>query len=119
MWGTENVKGFFCTLRKVLLYLKHLKYFRMNKTEFISAVAEKAGVTKVDTKAVVDAMVSVVAEQMKKGEKIAILGFGTFSVAERAKREGFNPRTKEKIKIPARKVVKFKPGSDLDITKKK
>ena len=89
----------------------------MNKTEFISAVAEKAGATNVDTKAIVDAAVAVIAEEMKKGEKVAILGFGTFSVVERAKREGFNPRTKEKIKIPARKIVKFKPGSDLDIVK--
>ncbi len=90
----------------------------MNKTEFIAAVAEKAGMTKVDAKSAVDAVVSVVAEQMKKGEKIAILGFGTFSVSERAKREGVNPRTKSKIVIPARKVVKFKAGADLDLSKK-
>ena len=54
---------------------------------------------------------------MRKGEKVAILGFGTFSVTERQARMGINPRTKKQIKIPARKSVKFKPGSGLDLTK--
>ena len=89
----------------------------MNKTEFIAAVAEKAGMTKVDAKKAFEAVAQVVAEQMRKGEKIALLGFGTFSVSERSARQGVNPKTKQKITIPARKAVKFKAGSELDLTK--
>lgn len=91
----------------------------MNKTEFIAAVAEKAELTKVDAKKAVDAGIEVITKEMKKGEKVAILGFGTFSVAERAAREGVNPRTGKKMKIAARKVVRFKPGAALDLNKKK
>lgn len=91
----------------------------MNKTEFIAAVAEKAELTKVDAKKAVDAGIEVVREQMKKGNKVALLGFGTFSVSERAAREGINPQTKKKMRIPARKVVRFKPGAGLNLNTKK
>lgn len=91
----------------------------MNKTEFIAEVAEKAEMTKVQAQKAVNAFAEVIAEQMKKGEKVAILGFGTFSVTERSKRNGVNPQTKQTIVIPARKSVKFKPGAGLDLTKKK
>lgn len=91
----------------------------MNKTEFIAAVAEKAGLTKVDAKKAVDAGIEVIANAMKNQERVSILGFGSFDVTERAARTGVNPRTGEKIKIKARKVVKFKPGAALDLTKKK
>lgn len=91
----------------------------MNKTEFIAAVAQKAELTKVDTKKAVDAVVEVIREQMKKGEKVAILGFGTFSVSQRAAREGVNPQTGKKMKISARKVVRFKAGAALDLNTKK
>lgn len=91
----------------------------MNKTDFIAAVAEKAELTKTQAKRAVDAMADVIASEMKKGGKVAILGFGTFSVTERAARTGINPQTGKKIQIKARKVVKFKPGSALDLTKKK
>ena len=89
----------------------------MNKTEFIARVAEEAGLTKAQAQKAVAAFSDVIADQMRKGEKVAILGFGTFSVTERQARMGINPRTKKQIKIPARKSVKFKPGSGLDLTK--
>lgn len=89
----------------------------MNKTEFIASVAEKSGMTKVQAQKAVAAFIETIADQMKKGERVTILGFGTFSVSERTARQGVNPRTKEKITIPARKAVKFKPGSVLDLGK--
>ncbi len=91
----------------------------MNKTEFVAAVAEKAELTKVDAKKAVDAGIEVIRERMKKGDKVTIIGFGTFSVSERAAREGINPQTKKKMHIPARKVVRFKPGAALDLNTKK
>lgn len=85
----------------------------MNKTEFINAVAEKSGLSKVDAKKAVDAFVETVTSELKAGGKIALLGFGSFSVAEKSARKGVNPRTKEVLDIPARKVVKFKAGAEL------
>lgn len=86
----------------------------MNKTELVNAIAEKANLTKVDAKAALDATVAAIAEALAKGEKVAILGFGTYSVTEKGARTGINPRTKEKIEIPARKAVKFKAGAELE-----
>jgi putative uncharacterized protein (fragment) len=88
-------------------------YNIMNKTEFIDAVSAKAGLSKADGKKAVDAMVETILSEMEKGEKVSILGFGSFSVVEKAARKGVNPRTKEAIEIPARKVIKFKPGAEL------
>lgn len=85
----------------------------MNKTELVNAVAEKAGISKVNAKAAVDAAMEAVANALAEGDKISLIGFGTFSVAEKAARTGFNPRTKEAIEIPARKTIKFKAGADL------
>ncbi|MCQ2344409.1 MAG: HU family DNA-binding protein [Paludibacteraceae bacterium] len=85
----------------------------MNKTELISAMAEKAELTKVDAKRALDAMIEAIGEQMEKGESVSLLGFGTFMVVERPERQGLNPATKEKITIPARKAVKFKVGGTL------
>lgn len=85
----------------------------MNKTELINAIAEKAGLTKVQAKAALDATVNTVTEQLAKGDKVALIGFGTFAVAEKTARKGINPRTKEVIEIPARKAVKFKAGAEL------
>lgn len=85
----------------------------MNKTDFISAIAEKSGLSKTDAKKAVDAFVETVTSELKAGGKVALLGFGTFSVAERAARTGINPRTKETIEIAACKVAKFKPGAEL------
>lgn len=85
----------------------------MNKTEFIGAVAGKANISKVDAKKVVNAFIQTVEGALLEGEKVTLLGFGSFTVADKAARIGINPKTKESIKIPARKVIKFKPGAVL------
>lgn len=87
----------------------------MNKTEFIASVAEKAGLSKADAQRAVNAFADVVVEQLKAGEKVTLLGFGTFAVQDKPERTGINPKTKEKIKIAARKVAKFKPGAALEL----
>lgn len=79
----------------------------------IDAIADKAELTKVAAKAALDAFTEVVAKAMKKGDKVALVGFGTFSVSQRSARTGRNPRTGEPIKIKAKKVAKFKAGSEL------
>ena len=85
----------------------------MNKAELVAAVAEKAEISKKDAEAAVKAFTDVIAEELKKGEKIQLVGFGTFEVSERAERIGRNPQTKEEIKIPASKAPKFKAGKAL------
>ena len=85
----------------------------MNKTEFINAVAEKSGLSKVDAKKAVEAFVETVSSELKEGGKVALLGFGSFSVAEKSARKGVNPKTKQPSEIPARKSVKFKAGAEL------
>ena len=85
----------------------------MNKTDLIAAVAEKAGLAKTDAKKALEAFVSTVSEELAKGEKIALIGFGTFSVSEKSARTGINPATKQTITITAKKVVKFKAGAEL------
>lgn len=86
----------------------------MNKTDFINAVSEKSGLSKVDTKKAVDAFVETVSNVLKEGDKLSLLGFGTFAVTEKAARKGVNPKTKEPIEIAARKTVKFKAGAELN-----
>ncbi len=86
----------------------------MNKTELINAIAEKANLSKVQAKAALEATILTVTEQLAKGDKVALIGFGTFSVSEKGARKGINPRTKETIEIPARKAVKFKAGAELN-----
>lgn len=86
----------------------------MNKTELINAIAEKANLSKVQAKAALEATINTVSEQLAKGDKVALIGFGTFSVAEKTARKGVNPRTKAVIEIPARKAVKFKAGAELN-----
>ncbi len=85
----------------------------MNKAELISAIAAKSGLTKAASKKALDATIASITETLGKGEKVSLVGFGTFSVAKRAARTGVNPSTKQAIKIPAKKVAKFKAGSDL------
>ena len=85
----------------------------MNKSEFIDAVAEKAGVTKADASRVYDAIWEQVTETVKDGGKVSIPKFGTFSLGERAAREGRNPQTGATVKIAASKSVKFKQSSAL------
>jgi DNA-binding protein HU-beta len=85
----------------------------MNKTELIDAVASKSKLSKVDAKKAVEAFVDATTSALKKGDKIALVGFGSFSVTKRTARDGRNPQTGKTIKIPAKNVVKFKAGADL------
>ena len=86
----------------------------MNKTEFVEKIAAASGLSKADSKKAVEAVVATVKEALVAGDKVALIGFGTFSVNERPAREGINPATKAKIKIAAKKVARFKAGADLD-----
>lgn len=85
----------------------------MNKTELVAAIANKANISKKDAEASVKAFTEVVAEELKKGEKIQLVGFGTFEVSERAARTGRNPQTGVEMTIPASKAPKFKAGKAL------
>ena len=85
----------------------------MNKTEFIAAIADKAELSKKDAEKAVKAFTEVVAEELKKGEKVQLVGFGTFEVSERAAREGRNPQTGVSMTIAASKNAKFKAGKAL------
>ena len=85
----------------------------MNKTDLVAAVAAQAGLTKAQAQGAVEATVDAIAGALKGGDKVQLVGFGTFSVVEKAAREGVNPATGAKIQIPAKKVAKFKAGAGL------
>ena len=85
----------------------------MTKAELISAIAEKAELSKKDSEKALNAVVGVISDTLAKGDKIQLVGFGTFETRERKAREGINPQTKKKIKIPATKVPAFKAGRAL------
>ncbi len=85
----------------------------MNKSELINQIAEDAGITKTQANTALNSFVDAVAKSLKKGDKVTLVGFGTFAVSKRAARNGRNPRTGESIKIKARKVARFKPGKEL------
>ena len=85
----------------------------MNKTELVAAMAKETNLSKKDVEAVLKSFIDVVSEELKKGEKVQLVGFGTFEVSERAAREGRNPRTGETMKIESSKAPKFKDGKDL------
>ena len=85
----------------------------MNKTDLVEKIAAGAGLSKVDAKKALDAAVAAIKDALVAGEKVALVGFGTFSASERAAREGINPATKQKISIAAKKVAKFKAGAEL------
>ncbi len=85
----------------------------MTKQELVEKMAEKAGITKADAARALDAFTETVTETLKAGEKISLVGFGTFATSERAAREGRNPRTGQKVEIAARTAVSFKAGSKL------
>ena len=85
----------------------------MNKTELVEKIAAGAGLSKVDAKKALDATVAAVKEALVAGDKVSLVGFGTFSVSERPAREGINPATKQKITIAAKKIAKFKAGADF------
>ncbi|MBP3284486.1 MAG: HU family DNA-binding protein [Clostridia bacterium] len=85
----------------------------MNKAELIAAMAAKADLTKKDSESALNAFIDTVSESLKKGDKVGLVGFGTFEVKSRAAREGVNPQTKKAIKIPAKKAPVFKAGKGL------
>ena len=85
----------------------------MNKAQLIDSIADEANLTKADAKKALDAFIKTTSQALKKGERVALVGFGSFSVAERSARTGRNPQTGKPITIQAKKVVKFKAGSDL------
>lgn len=85
----------------------------MNKTELVAAMAEQTNLSKKDAEAALKAFVDIVSEELKKGEKVQLVGFGTFEVSERAAREGRNPQTGETMEIKASKTPKFKAGKAL------
>jgi DNA-binding protein HU-beta len=85
----------------------------MNKAELIDAMAAEAGLSKADAKKALDAFVSATANAMKGGDRISLVGFGSFSVSNRAARTGRNPQTGKEIKIAAKNVVRFKAGAEL------
>ena len=86
----------------------------MNKIELVNAVAEKSGLSKADAKKAVDGVLDAISGALKSGDKVALVGFGTFSVSERGERTGINPATKQPITIATKKVVKFKGGAELN-----
>jgi len=85
----------------------------MNKVELVNVMAEKTGLTKVDAKKALDAFIGATAAAVRNGERISLVGFGTISTSVRAARKGRNPMTGKEIMIAEKKVVKFKPSSDL------
>ena len=85
----------------------------MNKAQLIDAIAHEAKLTKADAKKSLDAIIKATTVALKKGDRVALVGFGSFSVAKRSARTGRNPQTGKEIKIAAKKVVKFKAGSEL------
>ena len=85
----------------------------MNKAELIDAMAAKAGLTKKQTKEALEGFITSVSDALKTGDRVALVGFGSFAVSTRAERKGRNPRTKKEMVIPAKKVVKCKPGNEL------
>ena len=85
----------------------------MNKAQLIDAMAAGAGLTKADAKKALDAFVSATSDALKCGDRVTLIGFGSFSVSERSARTGRNPQTGKEIKIAAKKVVKFKAGAEL------
>jgi len=95
------------------LILSPKKINKMNKADLINAMADGAGITKVQASAALSAFLSSSEKALKKGDKVILVGFGTFSVTKRAARKGRNPKTGKEINIAAKKVVRFKPGSEL------
>ena len=85
----------------------------MNKSELVARIAELANLSKVDAKKALDGAMVAVKESLKKGDKVQLVGFGTLAVKKQPARQGINPATKQAIKIPAKKVVKFKAGAEL------
>jgi DNA-binding protein HU-beta len=85
----------------------------MNKAQLIDAIAAEAGLTKADAKKAIDAFVKTTSDALKEGDRVALIGFGSFAISDRPARQGRNPQTGATINIPAKKIVKFKAGSEL------
>lgn len=85
----------------------------MNKGELVSAIADKSGLSKAASEKALNAMIDAISGSLKKGERVGLVGFGSFSISQRSARKGRNPQTGKEITIAAKKVVKFKPGADL------
>lgn len=85
----------------------------MNKAELIDAISAQAKITKTDAKKALDAFITTTSKALSKGERVALVGFGSFTISSRAARKGRNPQTGKEIKISAKKVVKFKAGNEL------
>jgi DNA-binding protein HU-beta len=85
----------------------------MNKAELVEGIAKASKLSKADSKKALDAFLEVTTKSLKKGDRVALVGFGSFSISKRAARKGRNPQTGKEIKIAAKKVVKFKAGADL------
>jgi DNA-binding protein HU-beta len=85
----------------------------MNKAELVDAIAAGSGISKADSKRALDAFIDATASALKSGDRVSLVGFGSFSVSERAERKGRNPQTGAEITIAAKKVVKFKAGTEL------
>jgi len=100
-------------VRAKTFIVKPIKKFKMNKAELIDAIAASAKLSKADAGRALDATIDSINKALKKGDRIGLVGFGSFSVAKRAARTGRNPQTGKEIKIAAKKVVKFKAGAEL------
>ena len=87
----------------------------MNKAELVTAIAAQSGLTKVDSEKGLNAAIEAIKVSLAKGERVGLVGFGSFSITERAARIGRNPQTGKELKIAAKKVVKFKPGAELEL----
>lgn len=85
----------------------------MNKADLVNSMAEKTGLTKTKSNEIVDVIVSTISEALKSGDKVTLVGFGTFTTTQRDARKGRNPKTGETIEIPAKRVAKFKAGTEL------
>ena len=85
----------------------------MNKADLVNSLSEKTGLTKTKSNEVVDAIVSTITESLRNGEKVTLVGFGTFTTSKKEARKGRNPKTGETLEIPAKTVAKFKAGSEL------
>jgi DNA-binding protein HU-beta len=104
-------------LQKPINLFSRLNNFKkehtMNKAELVAQVSEEAGITKTQANAALDSFIDTVTKTLKKGDKVTLVGFGTFSVSKRQARTGRNPQTGEAIKIKAKKVARFKAGKEL------
>jgi DNA-binding protein HU-beta len=109
-----NTLPYICgRIRNIIVFIHIKKHQIMNKTELVEKIAAGAGISKVDAKKALDATVAAIKDALIAGDKVSLIGFGTFAVNERPAREGINPSTKEKIQIAAKKVAKFKAGAEL------